>query len=101
MKWPQWLPDTGRLSRKIKKLIVKDAMVNIGVDFGERGAARARFPNNWETPMYLSAIATFCPHILVSPNIFDKSTPVMVKGWKLCDSEMVLFEQAYITHGRP
>ena len=47
----------------------------IGVDFG---GARARAPNNWESPMRLSLFTTFCPNILVCPpKIFDKSTPVL------------------------
>jgi len=44
------------------------------------GAARARAPNNRETPVHLTMFTTFChPNILVClPNIFDKSTPVLV-----------------------
>ena len=41
------------------------------------GASRARAPNNWESPMHLLLITTFCPpNILVCPpNIFNKSMP--------------------------
>src|SRR6218665_1009808 len=38
-------------------------------------------PNNWESPMHLLLFTTFPPNILVCPpNIFDKSTPVVMAG---------------------
>ena len=47
------------------------------------GAAQTHVPNNWETPMPLSLFTTFSPNILVCPpNIFDKSTPVLVSVFK-------------------
>jgi len=45
---------------------------SIDVDF--RGA-RARAPNNWETPTLSSVITTLCSHILVCPIIFLTSLP--------------------------
>src|SRR6218665_3351181 len=51
--------------------------LTIGANLG--GGAWALAPNNCEMPTILSVFATPCQHnILVSPNIFDKSTPVRV-----------------------
>lgn len=41
--------------------------------------AEARAPTNLETPMVSSVIVIFCfPRLLLSFNIFDKSTPVII-----------------------
>ena len=54
-------------------------------------AAHSCPPNYSEMPMFLSIIATFfsTPNILVSPNIFDKSTPVFGRlyiAWRCAQS---------------